>query len=92
MRSAQVPLKKSDIRLNQMDQGAILYNPRTEEVHLLNPAAFLVWECCTGAFTLADITRLLGSIYGKREDLSSEVQVIVDQFAEKAMIELVRRH
>jgi len=92
MNSNQVPLKKSDICLHQMEQGAVLYNPRTEEVHLLNPAALLVWECCTGVYTLADIVRLLGSIYGRREDLSSEVQVIVEQFAEKVMLELVCRH
>ncbi|MFP3868206.1 MAG: PqqD family protein [Desulfobacteraceae bacterium] len=92
MKSNQVPLKKSDIRLNQKQQGAVLYNPRTEEIHLLNPVALLVWECCTGAYTMSDIVRLLETIYGPKADLSSEVQGIVQKFAEKVLLELVCRH
>lgn len=86
----RVPLKKSDVRINQLKQGTVLFNPRTEEVHLLNPAAHLVWECCTGAYTMGDIARLLGTVYGI-DDLSSEVRDIIEQFAAKVMLEIVYR-
>ena len=85
----QIPLKKSDVRVHQLEQGVVLYNPRTDEVHLLNPAALLVWECSTGDYTLTGIARLLGSVYGLDTDLSVEVQKIVEQFAEKALLEIM---
>lgn len=86
----RVPVKKSDVRLNQLKQGTVLFNPRTEEVHLLNPAALLVWECCTGVYTMNDIARMLGAVYGI-DDLSSEVQAIIEQFSVKFMLEIVYR-
>jgi len=85
-----LPLKKSDVRITQLSQGTVLFNPRTEEVHLLNTAALVVWECCTGAHTMADIARLLGAVYGI-DDLSSEVLKIITQFADKVMLEFVYR-
>ncbi len=87
-----IPLKKIDIRETPLDSGVVLYNPRTDEAHLLNPAAFLVWECCTGEYTLAGIACLLRYAFRLEGDLAPEVEKLVKHLRERGLLALVSRH
>jgi hypothetical protein len=89
---ASVPLKKSDIRVTQLERGVVLYNPRTEEAHLLNPAALLVWECCNGEYTVDRISHLLRSVYRLEEDVSAEVHYVLKKFTDNGLLSLLSRH
>jgi len=87
-----VPLKKIDIRETPLDGGVVLYNPRTDEAHLLNPAAMVVWECCTGEHTLETIARLLRYVFRLEGDLGPEVDTLVQHLREMGLLSLVSRH
>ena len=59
------------------------------EVHFLNAAAALVWECCDGKNTLADCVRQLRAAFAipSEADVAADVRAIVAGFGQKGLLE-----
>ena len=62
-RETQRPERRSDVEWIELDGEAVLYDPATYTLHLLNAAAAAVWARCDGTATATDISRVLSDIY-----------------------------
>ena len=76
MNTGVTPGKISDIiRINDLDDYAVLFNPSTAETMGLNSTGHLIWELIDGQRTVLDISELIAFEFsipvGKaREDVS----------------------
>lgn len=83
------PLGREDVILRQLDEDWVLYDPVSNQLHIINVSAALIWEHCDGDTTLEQICSQLA---GSFEDNPSEVSVAqgVDDalatFAEKGLL------
>lgn len=72
------------------DEGALLYDPDSGRVAVLNPTAASVWEKLDGRRTVAEVTAALAAEY---EDMgtSSEAQVlaVVQAFVDRGAAQMV---
>ena len=58
------PLNRDDVILRQLDEEWVIYDPRSQEIHVLNRTAALVWLYCTGDNTQDAIVDALGKVFG----------------------------
>lgn len=59
----RAPRRRHDLTLEQLDDEAILLDPRRGDVHRLNQTALLVWRLCDGQTTTREIARQLTTAY-----------------------------
>ncbi|MEW6380290.1 MAG: PqqD family protein [bacterium] len=86
------PCRKDSIEARDLDGEAILYNPDTKHVHILNKAALQVWQMCDGQHSIRDMAVAIAEMYslspGEREGarVEQDIQRIIDDFAAQGMI------
>jgi|GEM_PF-554568 len=91
----KAPCRKGSIVARDLDGEAILYNPETRQVHILNKAALLVWQLCDGQHSIGDMVAAIADLYSlsveerEREAISIEqdIQGIIHDFEIQGMIE-----
>lgn len=74
VRGRQQGLVRKDI-----GDEVVLFDTRTEEVHLLNPSLAAVWRASLGGATDADLGRALGSVLGTVEGIGDLVALAVEE-------------
>jgi hypothetical protein len=80
MKNERVLQASSEVIIREEgDEGeALLFDPETERVKVLNHTGLLLWNCCDGAHTRADLVARLADEY---PDVDREVLVAdVDRF------------
>jgi hypothetical protein len=50
--------------VREQEDGHLLYNPRTDELHLLPPTGFYAYRLCDGVRTVAEVTAKLAAATG----------------------------
>lgn len=53
--------------VRQQEEEYLLYNSKTDELHLLSPMAFYVYQLCDGATTAGEIQAILSIILNQNK-------------------------
>lgn len=63
MDHARKPQQKEGFLLEELDGELMLYNIASTRIFALNQSAALIWELCSGQYTVAEITSALAEAY-----------------------------
>ena len=64
MKTSQIYLQNPDIIVKEEDEdGAIIYNPDTDQVKLLNPTGLFIWKLCNGTNGNVDIIQEINNSF-----------------------------
>lgn len=84
------PLQRQDVTFKQLDETeTMLYDPKTDALHILNPTAKLIWKLCDGEHTLEDMVAALETQFTGTEgkDISGEIQTTLNTFAAQGLLQ-----
>ena len=84
------PRVRDDLVFRQLDEEWVVYDPKSEKLHVLNASAAVIWLCCAGESTLAEIVDAVrDAFHGNidRKTLEAEVQHTVESFAQKGLLQ-----
>jgi hypothetical protein len=57
------PIRREGLEIDEAEDGLIVFDPREDMVHHLNPSAAIIFDLCDGSRDLDAIVALLGEIY-----------------------------
>lgn len=81
------PRTRGEVLCREVDDGFILYDPRTQKIHSLNASAAYVWDCLDGRQSLAEIAGSLGEFPGAGgRDLLKDVLDAVEGFRREGLL------
>ena len=76
-----IPMKVPGISEYEVEEEVVLYDPRKDSAHVLNPAAAVCWWLIDGEHKIDDIIRELAELYDAEIQKSqSDVQEILEGF------------
>jgi hypothetical protein len=78
-----LPRVRDDVILRPLDDDWVAYDPQTQQLHVLNPTAALVWVHCTGEFTRSAVIAAFREAYGDRvaeDQLVRDINAAVAEF------------
>ena len=76
-----------DVRVQELDEEALIFDVRSADTHHLNRTAYFVWRACDGLRDLATIADGLCTTYDvPREEAKQHVQRIMGEFAERDLV------
>jgi len=80
-----------DLPFQRMDDEAIVINPQTREVHLLNGTAARIWELLETPLSVAELCGELGKEFeAEPAALRREVEAFVADLGGKGLLALAR--
>lgn len=85
---AYQPCRRADLILQLAGSDTLLYDPRTDSVHILNPAAALIWDLCDGQHTRDAMAARLQTHFSATagHDLHQDVQVILATLEQEGLL------
>lgn len=84
----RLPTRRSDVREYVLDGEAVLFDPKTSGLHLLNQTALTLWRRCDGRASLGDLARALsGSRDVPLETAHEHARVVVELFQAKGILD-----
>lgn len=82
------PTGRKELVFRKVGDEWLLFDPRAQEVHVLNLSAAVVWSHCTGDHTVREIVRATRDAFGEApEPLGDRVREIVRRFRESGLLE-----
>lgn len=87
---ARCPKARDDVVFRQLDDEWVLFDPRGEQLHVLNLMAALVWAHCTGDNTSEEIADALASAFElpvPQQQVLDDVAAAVGRFQETGVLE-----
>ena len=85
--SQRRPRQVEELEVNEVADGAVIYQPSRDRVHFLNATAAVVFELCTGENTPEEITSALHVAFGLTEFPDEEVATCLSQLRAESLIE-----
>jgi hypothetical protein len=74
----------------EIDGETVVYDSRTEQVHLLNPIASLIWSQLDGTETLSALCDELGEAFGEPVSrIRTDVLAVIARFEQAGLVGLV---
>jgi hypothetical protein len=69
------------------EEGHLIYNPRTDELHLLRPSSFCVYQLCDG---LRSVGSVCDAFAGERPstDVDRAVTGLLDKLVSRGLLEI----
>lgn len=68
------PIVAPNVIEHEIDEDLVLYDPRSDSVHVLNETAAAVWWLCDGKLTCQEIAGQIAQLYGKQlPDVETDV-------------------
>jgi hypothetical protein len=90
MEPSKKPRRKTDYRLELIDDELLLYHPGRTKILYCNQTASLIWELCDGERTVEEVAALLRESYPEAaEIIPADVEATLGQFLEQGAIDLV---
>lgn len=74
---------RDDVILRQLDDEWVIYDPLSQELHVLNRTAALVWLYCTGDNASSNIVAALERVFQDQvstDQLISDVECALEKF------------
>jgi hypothetical protein len=87
MEPPKKPRRKTDYRLELIDDELLLYHPGRTKILYCNQTASLVWNLCDGQRTAEEIAALLAESYPEAAAIPADVEATLGQFLEHGAIE-----
>jgi hypothetical protein len=81
------PRRAEEIEINPIEDGLVVYDPRRDRVHHLNPTASVVLELCTGEMDRGEIVSLVQAAYNLDEPPEREVDDCLGKLREEGLVE-----
>jgi hypothetical protein len=81
------PRRADEIEINPVEDGLVVYDPRRDRVHHLNPTASVVLELCTGEIDIDEIVSLVQAAYDLDEPPEREVGDCLRQLRDEGLVE-----
>lgn len=78
------------LQINVVEDGYIIYQPRRDRVHYLNPTAALVVELCTGKNTWDEIIDLVQAAWDLKQSPRRVVSDVLTQVIDEGIVRLGR--
>jgi hypothetical protein len=76
----------ADLEVNEVPDGLVIYDVRTDQVHYLNPSAAAVFVLCTGARDTAAIADGLQSVFQLPDPPVAEVTTCLAELSQQGLI------
>lgn len=83
------PKGRDDVVFRQLGEEWVLFDPRSEQLHVLNLSAAIVWNHCTGEFTHAEIVDAVIEAFASpksRERIERDVDAALAQFSAAGLL------
>jgi len=83
LRNPDVVLREED-----PDEGALLFNPDTNQIRVMNHTGLFIWKMCDGTHSIADFTTALRETYEDVPDEQIDLQIkeFIDDMAANGFI------
>ena len=84
------PKTRSELVFRQLDDEWVVFDPDTEQLHVLNITSSLVWVHCTGEYTVGDIVREVRNAFKEPADpevVLRDVDRALKQFSDAGLLE-----
>ena len=83
------PKTRSGLVTQAIGNEVMVYDGRLDKVHILNPTALAIWECCDGGH---DVDQLHGELkkrfnVAEDRDLLSDIHSVLERFVKEDLIE-----
>jgi len=88
--SVTKPKAREDVVFRSLSKEWVLYDPRTQLLHVLNPTAAIVWSCCDGLRSVEDMASELGETLTEtpaQEQIVNDVQDALRRFSDEGLLE-----
>jgi len=80
------PIRHDGLEIDEAEDGLIIFDPREDMVHHLNPSAAVIFDLCDGSRDLDAIAALLGEIYELSTPPREDALVGLRGLAERKLI------
>ena len=83
-----------DVIVKEEDEdGALVFNPETDRILVLNPTAFFVWKQCDGSRTMADIVQTVADKFEgvPQDEMESQVATYINEMVAASFIGTVEQ-
>jgi hypothetical protein len=70
--------RKSDIFVENVPEGVVLYDKTNNKVHCLSKTAAAVWESCDGTRSVDDLARIVEAKFGAPRDRKLVLQALAE--------------
>jgi hypothetical protein len=87
--ASQHPKSRADVIFRPLDDSWVLFDPGTEQLHVLNLSAALVWEFSDGETALEAIAEAVGSAFDPPVTLAeamTDVLSVLERFQEAGLL------
>jgi len=84
-------IRNPDVVLREEDpDGALLFNPDTNQIRVINPSGLFIWKLCDGFHTVPMIVSELREAFDgvPEADVESQVQAFIDDMKTNGFIGL----
>jgi len=78
-----------DVVLREEDEdGALIYNPDTDQIKVINPTGLFIWQQCDGSKDLAGIVSAMRESYDEvpEDEVSEQVEKFIDDMVNTGFI------
>ncbi len=80
------PIRSDGLEVDEAEDGLVVYDPREDMVHHLNPSASVIFDLCDGSRDAAEIAALLGAVYELASPPREEALAGLRELAERKLI------
>ncbi len=81
------PKKREDLKVENIEDGSVVYDPLNDEVFLLNTSASVILHMCDGNFTVKEMIDIISeTLKIEKEKVSLDTIKIINEFIKKNII------
>jgi len=80
------PRIATDLEINEVEDGLIVYQEALERVHHLNPTASVVFQLCDGSRDAATIATIVGKLFELEDEPHGEVASCLSRFIQEGLV------
>ena len=82
------PRGRADVRIVRVGDEGVLYDPVAVRAHRVNVTGLVVWECCDGTASIAEISAELAEAFGEAVDeVADSVREVAGRFASAGLLD-----
>jgi len=87
MPTTDAPRRRDDLTVAEIDGETVIYDPRDATVHHLNSSATIVWSCCDGTSSVADIIDDIAQAFGLAvADIADQIHTALSAFEDSGLL------
>lgn len=80
--------RRSDLRIQQVDEELLVLDDENGYIHQLNPTASVVWQQCDGKSSIAEIAKRLSDQFEVEESVATtDVRETIERLRELNLLE-----